>query len=69
MNDWIFLFSSINAVVSKWKNYGKLYHKKIPFKKKNFLQCNVSIPASIVDFYDSILNPICKKWFSFSHAG
>ena len=29
----------------------------------------VSIPASIVDFYKSVFNSICRKWFSFSYAG
>ena len=60
MNDGNFLiFLSNNAVVSKWK--------KIPFKKKNSIQCIVSIPASLLDFHESILNLICKKWFSFNH--
>ena len=44
------------------KNYSKLYYtKKTPFKKKNSIQCNVSIPTSIVDFYEAIFNTICKK--------
>ena len=44
-----FLFSPGSVVVSKWKkNIANCNTKKIPFKKKNSIQCDVSIPASIV---------------------
>ena len=68
MNDWnFFLFPSRNAEVSKWKKL----KQTVSLKKKNSIQCNVWIPAPaiIVDFYESVLNPICKKWFSINHAG
>ena len=39
-----------------------------PFKTKNSTQCSVLICASIVDFYESVFNTICKKWFSFNYA-
>ena len=51
------------------KNYSKLYYTKKPIQKENSIQCDVSIPASIVDFNESIFDSVCKKWFNFKYAG